>query len=91
MKQARDRERTRQWMAERGLLVFDRSYVVALNRIDALVVKWERRPMPFLMWLIGDEGLYGVGIPTNTFLTVDERQRIEHDFPEAGFAPYGVE
>jgi hypothetical protein len=35
------------------------------------------------MWIIGGEGIYGVGISGARQLTPEDQQRIERDFPEA--------
>jgi hypothetical protein len=37
------------------------------------------------MRLIGDPPLFCIGIPSNVGFTDAERDRIERDFPEAGF------
>jgi hypothetical protein len=85
----RDRNETRRWMKERGLQELPREKILPLWEFGAHQVVWARRPMPFSMRLIGENGLYAVGIPTDIELSREERERIEYNFPEAGFMPIG--
>lgn len=85
-----ERAATRQWMRDDLQVVeLPRSVMEAMWNTGTWRPgagdKWEQRPLPLSMWIIGEEGIYGVGMPHAATLTPEQQARIEAAFPEAGF------